>query len=162
MLLHDSLIRALTQLQAMVNSIPAAHFAQRLAPDMLPLADQAKIAANFMLRGYLPLLGLPVIYQENSLNGKESVQKHLADTQTVLQDLPKITSLDTTDWVMDTAGMADIHLPQPQYIEYYILPNMYFHISMVYAIARQCGVPFSKGDFDGLHQYPVGFSFVGE
>jgi hypothetical protein len=33
---------------------------------------------------------------------------------------------------------------------------------MAYAIARAAGVPLSKGDFDGYHQYPDGFSFVPE
>jgi hypothetical protein len=30
---------------------------------------------------------------------------------------------------------------------------------MVYAIARVSGIPLTKGDFDGIHTYPTGFSF---
>lgn len=37
--------------------------------------------------------------------------------------------------------------------------NFFFHYSMVYAIARQAGVPVGKADFDGYHLYPHGFSF---
>ena len=44
----------------------------------------------------------------------------------------------------------------------YALPNFFFHYSMVYAIARQAGVEIGKSDFDGYHDYPVGFTFMSE
>ncbi|AWF81977.1 hypothetical protein BTJ40_14710 [Microbulbifer sp. A4B17] len=45
-------------------------------------------------------------------------------------------------------------------IHQYRLPNLLFHISMFYAIARHCGVTLSKGDFDGFHSYPAEFNFT--
>ncbi|MCG7587734.1 DUF1993 family protein [Photobacterium sp. OFAV2-7] len=51
-------------------------------------------------------------------------------------------------------------MSQSEFIHQYILPNFYFHISMVYAIAKSKGVVLSKADFDGIHSYPSGFSFV--
>jgi hypothetical protein len=42
----------------------------------------------------------------------------------------------------------------------YAVPNFLFHYAMVYAIARQAGVPVGKSDFDGYHRYPPGFTFA--
>lgn len=41
-------------------------------------------------------------------------------------------------------------------------PNFVFHLSMVCASDRAKGVPLSKGDYDGIHGYPLGFSFEGK
>jgi hypothetical protein len=50
-------------------------------------------------------------------------------------------------------------MPASEYVSSFVLPNFFFHISMVYAIAKNNGVSVSKGDFDGIHQYPKGFSW---
>jgi hypothetical protein len=42
----------------------------------------------------------------------------------------------------------------------YAVPNFFFHYAMVYAIARQGGVPVGKSDFDGYHHYPSDFTFA--
>jgi hypothetical protein len=42
------------------------------------------------------------------------------------------------------------------------VPNFFFHYAMVYAIARQAGVPVGKADFDGYHDYPPQFAFAGQ
>jgi hypothetical protein len=38
-------------------------------------------------------------------------------------------------------------------LQQYALPNFFFHLSMVYALLRQQGLPLSKADFDGWHVY---------
>jgi hypothetical protein len=50
-------------------------------------------------------------------------------------------------------------MPASEYVSSFVLPNFFFHISMVYAIAKNNGVSVSKGDYDGIHQYPKGFSW---
>lgn len=35
------------------------------------------------------------------------------------------------------------------YIEYFVLPNLYFHVTTAYNILRHCGVKVGKGDFLG-------------
>jgi len=39
------------------------------------------------------------------------------------------------------------------FLQQYALPNFFFHLSLVYALLRQQGLPLSKGDFDGWHVY---------
>ena len=69
-------------------------------------------------------------------------------------------SLDNQSYVSDTAGFAKLQFGQPEFLHQYILPNFFFHISMLYAIAKLNGVVLSKADYDGYHAYPAGFSFV--
>jgi uncharacterized protein len=35
------------------------------------------------------------------------------------------------------------------YLKHFVLPNVYFHCSMTYALLRHAGVPVGKGDFLG-------------
>ena len=45
------------------------------------------------------------------------------------------------------------------YLLNFVLPNLYFHQAMLYVALKQAGVRLGKADFDGLHDYPEGFSF---
>ena len=62
--------------------------------------------------------------------------------------------------VEHTAGEAKLSQKVEDYIQHFAIPNLWFHLSMAYAIMRQSGVEIGKADFDGLHQYETGFSFV--
>lgn len=130
----------------------------RLAEDMFPLAIQVVIAANFALRAACPIAGEPVTLVEPE-------QITFADLRTMLtRILTRIKELDNqpsdlTRRIKDKAGPAEIDLPAQQFLDRFAIPNFYFHFSMIYAIARAEGIPLTKGDFDGLHQYPDGFSF---
>ena len=55
--------------------------------------------------------------------------------------------------VTDRAGLADIALPAACFVVDYALPNMLFHLTTAYAIARWEGVKLGKADFDGWHRY---------
>ncbi len=150
----------LSQLEIIVAKIPPEVFPETLASGMFSLEMNAKIAANFALRGYCPLLEQSVVSFFRKEPGKESVQAQLSETISYLDELPDVSQLDDTKRLQDKAGFSEVDLPQPVFIHHYIVPNMLFHISMVYAIARAKGVDLGKGDYDGIHSYPEGFSFV--
>lgn len=150
----------LIQLVAIIEKIPEDLFSKSLTKDMLPLEQNAKIVCNFALRGYCPLVGRDVVSLQTQDTGKVAVQKQLSETLTYLANLPDAQELDETLMMEDKAGFTDVRLPQPLFIHQYILPNFIFHLSMVYAIAKANDVILSKADFDGIHSYPVDFSFV--
>lgn len=150
----------LSQLEIIVAKIPPDVFSETLANGMFSLEMNAKIAANFVLRGYCPLLGQSVVSFFREEPGKAAVQAQLSETISYLDELPDVSQLDDTKRLQDKAGFSEVDLSQPVFIHHYIVPNMLFHISMVYAIARAKGVDLGKGDYDGIHSYPVGFSFV--
>jgi hypothetical protein len=57
------------------------------------------------------------------------------------------------------AGFAELDLPGEAYLHAFGLPNLYFHQAMAHVGFKQAGVSLGKADFDGLHDYPEGFSF---
>ncbi|WHI52804.1 DUF1993 family protein [Microbulbifer sp. MLAF003] len=150
----------LSQLLLITNKIPQSLFGKQLSPDMFSMGDNAKIAANFALRGYCPLVGRKVVSFDKKGVIKEDIQDTIQRTLEYLDTLPKVTQLDTSRIITDKAGFIEVQLPQIEFIYQYILPNLLFHISLVYGTARAHGVALSKGDFDGYHSYPAGFSFV--
>ncbi len=85
----------------------------------------------------------------------------IADTISYLNSIPSGKFLrPSTEILREQAGFTEVALPREKFLQQYIFPNFYFHYAMVYAIARSRGVPLSKQDYDGYHQYPEGFSFV--
>ena len=137
---------------------------RRLHPDMFPLLQQARVAIDFTLRATCPLAGREIV----SFRGDDActfagVHAELERTMAYLAAIPDadFAGIDTLD-VRTTAGFAELDLPAPEYFQMYAVPNFFFHYSMVYAIARQAGVPIGKSDFDGYHRYPSGFTFAGQ
>jgi hypothetical protein len=137
---------------------------KRLHADMFPLLQQAKIAIGFTLRTTCPMAGREIVSfsAENQDETFESVFAELAATISYLSAIPD-DALRQAPLTVDTAaGFADLHLPGDEYYLMYAMPNFFFHYAMVYAIARQAGVPIGKADFDGYHKYPLGFIFTDE
>lgn len=161
--LKNQFQHSLLQLQTIIEKIPADIFHLALTEGMFSLEMNAKIAANFALRGYCPLLNelnKEVVSFSSDQMGKAEVLRQITATLSFLNEQPEITELNENIKVSEKAGFSEIALTQPKFIHQYILPNFYFHISMVYAIARANGVMLSKGDYDGIHSYPSGFSFT--
>jgi hypothetical protein len=131
----------------------------RLADDMFPLYTQAEIAANFSLRACCPLAHKAVVsfaQQDRTFIG---IQTQLKQTLSFLGSLGEESGDLPTEPILDFAGPVQVSLPACEFLQHFALPNFFFHISMVYAIARSKGIAATKGDFDGFHQYPKGFSF---
>lgn len=128
---------------------------------MFSLAMNGKIAANFLVRGYAPLSkDMNADIRVTDSDEKSEVIKFINEVETWLTSQTKVSLLDDNKLISERAGHECIELTQSQFIYQYIIPNFMFHMSMVYAIARSAGVALSKGDFDGIHSYPKGFSFV--
>ncbi len=150
----------LERLEAIVEKVSEDLFDSSLSQDMFSLETNAQVAGNFLLRGFGPLVGKESELLEPDSLGKQSLLRLFSDIRKQLNALPEFEAFDDNIRLLDTAGSAQVELPQSEFIFRYIVPNFMFHMSMVYAIARNNGVQLSKGDFDGLHHYPQGFSFV--
>lgn len=159
-------VRYLHQLNVIVEKI-ALHQQQNpallyksLHSDMLPLIAQIRTAANFALRTCCPLANRERISFDNPQETYAGLQQQLNETLAYLHALPAAEFHQPPDRIRDKAGFSELDLSADEYLDCYALPNFFFHLCMVYSIARHAGVPLSKGDFDGYHQYPAGFSFV--
>lgn len=159
--IKGSFLSYLKQLSHIVEKIPESLFDTSLAPDMFSLAMNGKIAANFLVRGYAPLSkDMNADIRMTDSDEKSEVIKFINDVSHWLNEQTNIKALDDSKLISEQAGHECVDLTQSQFIYQYIIPNFMFHMSMVYAIARSADVALSKGDFDGIHSYPQGFSFV--
>jgi uncharacterized protein len=136
---------------------------KRLHPEMAPLLQQARTAIGFSLRTSCPLAGREIVSFGTDESTLQSVILELDATTRYLSAIPDADfgAIDALS-VNTVAGFADLTMPAWDYYLMYAVPNFFFHYSVVYAIARQAGVPIGKGDFDGYHSYPPGFSFTAE
>lgn len=131
---------------------------ERLSPDMFPLYVQVEIVASFALRSCCPIAGVAVQSYSRAVKSFTNLQAQLEDTVNYVASLAgKQSNLEVV--IDDMAGPAPISMQAEDFLLRFAYPNFYFHLGVVYAIARSRGVPLTKGDFDGLHQYPPGFSF---
>jgi hypothetical protein len=132
-----------------------------LTPEQFPLWQQAQTAICFSLRACSPLADKekPIFGKPNPSWTDLEQQIHLT-----IEFLQSLQAEDFVGWqqkrIETKAGFAQLELKGDQFLYLYALPNFYFHYGMVYAIAKSQQVPLSKGDFDGWHQYPEGFSFL--
>jgi hypothetical protein len=157
------LTRGLTNLSALLDK--AAAYAEtkkfdtlvlaqaRLFPDMHPLARQVQIACD-TAKGAAARLA------------QVDIPKH-PDTETTFAEL-KARIAKTLDFLKTVtpaqvqgaeARTIEIKFPNGSwkftglsYVSEFVLPNFYFHVSMVYALLRNNGVDVGKGDFLGAIQ----------
>lgn len=153
----ENLLGLLEKIEAHEKNDPSI-LRKRLIGDMLPLFSQVEIAASFALRACCPIVGEEVVSFASEEKSFSGLKNQLNQTIDYLQKLDK-TKIDSEVTVSDMAGPVPVSLPASEFVLKFALPNFFFHISMVYAIARIAGLPVTKGDYDGIHQYALGFSY---
>lgn len=124
----------------------------RLAPDMLPLRSQVWICGNFVPRLAAVLHGHAPHYPDwpQDLTGmRQQVQALRAQVQAWRPE-----DFEPADRrVEGDAGQAWLQMPLRAWIHEFALPNFCFHLTAVYLLLRQQGLPLGKAQFDGLHRY---------
>ncbi len=133
----------------------AALLAARLHPDMMPLRSQIRTTSDFAIRATYPLAGLTIPQIAFSpqggladLRGRVAQMIGLVDVLTPEQMQGAETRPITTQ-----AGLQSHTLMGAVYLQHYMLPNFFFHLTTSYALLRHAGVPLGKSDFDGFHVY---------
>jgi hypothetical protein len=130
---------------------PAVLLNSRLAPDMFALTRQVQVATDLAKNGAARLAGVePPRYEDN-----ETTIDQLKDR--LAKAVAFIKSLDAKQ--IDGAADRQITFPLgptnkgemkgDDYLNHFVLPNVYFHLTAAYAILRHCGVEIGKQDFLG-------------
>jgi hypothetical protein len=122
----------------------------RLAPDMFPFTSQVHIATDMARAGAARLAGgEPPKYEDTEKTFAELIAR-VEKTIAYIQSLPESQ--------FDGAEARTITRPvrgQPHaftgvdYLQQFILPNLYFHTTAAYALLRHNGVEIGKADFIG-------------
>ena len=123
----------------------------RLAPDMFALARQVQVAADLAKSGVARLAGVEAPRYEDNETTIPQLKERIAKTVAYLKSLDQ-KQID---------GAADRQITFPlgptkkgqmrgdDYLNHFVLPNVYFHLTAAYAILRHCGVEIGKQDFLG-------------
>jgi uncharacterized protein len=129
---------------------PAVLLNSRLYPDMLPLAKQVQIASDIARRGVARLAGLDAPKIEDN---ETTFAELIARLQQVNAYLREFTAdqIDGSEARSITlpVGKETINFEGLPYLLYFILPNVYFHVTTAYAILRHSGVEIGKKDYLG-------------
>jgi hypothetical protein len=157
------LTRGLTNLSAILDKA-AAHAAakkfdsavlasSRLFPDMHPLVRQVQIACDTAKGAAARLAEIEIPKHEDTEVTFAELKARIAKTLDFLKTI-------SAAQVKDAEGRTiEIKFPNGawkftglDYLTGFVLPNFYFHSSMVYALLRKAGVEVGKGDFLGAIQ----------
>jgi hypothetical protein len=130
---------------------PSVLLNSRLAPDMFALTRQVQIATDLAKNGASRLASEEPPRYEDTETTIEQLKARLQKT------VAHLKSLDTKQ--IDASADREITFPlgptrkgQMQgsdYLNHFLLPNVYFHLTAAYAILRHCGVELGKEDFLG-------------
>lgn len=129
---------------------PGDYLDARLAPDMYPLTKQVQVAADMSkgCGGRLAGVELPK-YEDNEASFAD-LQARLAKTIAFLKGLDAKSFAGAEDKPVTLKfPNVEFNFVGSSYLNNFVLPNVYFHITTVYAILRSKGVPLGKGDFMG-------------
>jgi len=123
----------------------------RLAPDMLPLANQIQIAADFAKGTTARLAGAQVPSYPDEEKTLAELKARIAKTVKFVEGFkPKdIDGSETRDITLSVGGQEMRFKGEP-YLVHFALPNFYFHVTTAYDILRRCGVNIGKRDFIGM------------
>jgi len=123
----------------------------RLFPNMFALTRQVQSACDAAKNGGARLAGIdPPTYEDN--------EKTIAELKVrIAKTVAFVKSLDTKS--IDESADREItfplgpsikgHMRGVDYLNHFVLPNFYFHVTTAYDILRHCGVEIGKRDFIG-------------
>jgi len=153
-------VRALENCMEILNKVaahaearkidPSVFINARLAPDMFPLSRQIQIASDTVKGGVARLAGEePPKYEDNETTFPELIAR-LRKTADYLKSF-KPAQIDGSEDrpIVIKMRSGELNFSGQNYLTGFVLPNLYFHITTTYAIARHNGVDLGKKDFLG-------------
>jgi uncharacterized protein len=155
-----AMTRGLNNLSALLDKA-AAHAAakkfdsavlaqSRLYPDMHPLVRQIQIACDTAKGAAARLAGVEVPKHEDTEATFADLKARLAKTVDFLKTIGATQMKDAETRTIELKFPSGTwKFTGMSYVTDFVLPNFYFHSSIVYALLRKAGVEVGKGDFLG-------------
>ncbi len=122
----------------------------RLFPDMFPLSRQVQIASDLASRGAARLCGVEPPQSEDKETTFAELQIRIQSAVEFIETLDE-SRLEGAEarTIKFKAGGEEVSMSGEAYLNYFILPNVYFHITTAYNILRHNGVKLGKRDYLG-------------
>jgi hypothetical protein len=123
----------------------------RLYPDMFPLVRQVQVAADLAKNGAARLAGAEFPKFEDNETTIDQLKDRLSKTAAYLKtiDARKIDGAGDHEITFPLGPKNQGHMSGADYLNHFLLPNFYFHLTAAYAILRHYGVEVGKQDFLG-------------
>ena len=120
----------------------------RLAPDMLPLKNQVYIATDGAKGCGARLAGVDIPKFEDVETTFPELKARVAKTIAFLKTLDRksFAGAENKDIVLKFPN-ATLEYKGGDYVNKFVLPNVYFHITTAYGILRNLGVKLGKPDY---------------
>ena len=130
---------------------PSVLLGYRLAPDMFALTRQVQVACDQAKNGSARLAGVEPPKFEDNETTIDQLKERIAKTVAFLKTLdPKpIDASGEREVTFPLGANNKGHMKGSDYLNHFVLPNFYFHLTAAYAIARHAGVDVGKRDFLG-------------
>lgn len=129
-------------------------FAQaRLFPDMLPFTRQVMIACDMAKGCGARLAGIENPKFDDTETTMPELKARVAKTKAFLATVQpaQLNGAESREIIL-TFPSNTLKFNGLTYVTRFVLPNFYFHASMVYALLRKNGVELGKSDFLGAIQ----------
>jgi len=138
-----------------ILEIAESHFAddvesllqRRIAPDMFPFGTQIAFVCNQPRNFALWCLGEPANNLNPNVASLVEARGYISSTKDLL------TSINVTDAKLSEINRLDLgqglyaELSGLSYVDDFLMPNFYFHITTAYNILRMAGATIGKRDF---------------
>ena len=122
----------------------------RLTPDMFALRRQVQLTSDFAKNSVARLAGVEPPKMPDEEKTLAELQARVRATVTWLQSITP-TQLEgaETRHIVVPLRPRTLEMDGLQFIQRWVLPNFYFHMTTTYALLRQAGVSLGKQDFLG-------------
>ena len=129
---------------------PGVLLGWRLVPDMFALCKQVQVACDQAKNGAARLAGVEPPKFEDNETTIDQLKQRLAKTVAFLKTLDaKAIDASADREITFPLGPNKGVMKGADYLNHFVLPSFYFHLTAAYAIVRQCGVDVGKRDFLG-------------
>ncbi len=130
---------------------PSVLLNMRLAPDMFSLTRQIQVACDLAKNGASRLAGVEPPRFEDKETTIAELKTRLAKTVAHLKTLDRkaIDGAADKQIVFPLGPVNKGEMKGDDYLNHFVLPNVYFHLTAAYAILRHAGVDIGKQDFLG-------------
>ena len=123
----------------------------RLIADMLPLTKQVQIATDMAVRGTSRLAGTEPPSFPDTETDFAGLYARIDRAIEVVRgfDAAQVDGSEGRPIDVPRRGKDPIRMDGQSYLLHFILPNLFFHAAIAYAILREAGVALGKDDFLG-------------
>jgi uncharacterized protein len=153
-------IRALTALQDVIEkgkvhattkgTDEANYLGLRMAPDMLPLSAQVRIACDIARRGVSRLAGVEPEAADLPAASFDDLKAQCQSAIDLLSSfIPEQIDGSEAKEILLPTPMGELKFTGQDFLFGFILSNVHFHSTMFYALLRGAGVEIGKQDYLG-------------